>query len=44
MAVLEVTARQFMVTPELLAKIERARQQMKEGKYTECKTVEELNH
>ena len=35
----------FVVTPELLAKIEKARQQMKEGKYTECKTYEEtLKH
>ena len=31
----------FDVTPELLAKIERARQQMREGKYTECKTYED---
>jgi len=35
----------FVATPELLAKIERARQQMREGKYTECKTYEEtLKH
>ena len=35
----------FVVTLELLAKIERARQQMREGKYTECKTYEEtLKH
>ena len=35
----------FAVTPELLAKVERARQQMREGKYTECKTYEEtLKH
>ena len=34
----------FVVTPELLAKIERAEQQMREGKYTECKTIEELNN
>jgi len=34
----------FVATPELLAKIERARQQMREGKYTECKTIEELNN
>ena len=33
----------FIVTPELLAKIERAEQQMRDGKYTECKTIEELN-
>ena len=33
----------FAVTPELLEKIERARQQMREGKYTECRTVEEIN-
>ena len=36
---------QDWVTPELLAKIERAEQQMREGKYTECKTIEEsLKH
>ena len=35
----------FVVTPELLEKIERARQQMREGKYTECKTWEDtLKH
>jgi len=34
----------FVVTPELLAKIERAEQQMREGKYTECRTIEELNN
>ena len=35
----------FVATPELLAKVERARQQMREGKYTECKTYEEtLKH
>ena len=35
----------FVATPELLEKIERARQQMREGKYTECKTYEEtLKH
>ena len=34
----------FVVTPELLKKIERAEQQMKEGKYTECRTIEELNN
>ena len=34
----------FVVTPELLERIERAEQQMREGKYTECKTVEELNN
>lgn len=31
----------FVVTPALLAKIERAEQQMREGKYTECKTWED---
>ena len=31
----------FVVTPELLAKIERAEQQMREGRYTECKTWED---
>ena len=31
----------FEVTPELLKKIERARQQMREGKVTVCKTIEE---
>jgi len=34
----------FVATPELLEKIEKARQQMREGKYTECKTIEELNN
>ena len=35
----------FVVTPELIAKIESAEQQMREGKYTECKTWEEtLKH
>ena len=29
---------ELAVTPALMAKIERADQQMKEGKYTECKT------
>jgi len=33
----------FVATPELLEKIERSRQQMREGKYTECRTIEELN-
>ena len=33
----------FVVTPELLEKIERAEQQMREGKVTICKTIEE-NH
>ena len=33
----------FIVTPELLEKIEQAEQQMREGKYTECKTIEELH-
>ena len=31
----------FMITPELLEKIERARKQMKEGKTTVCKTLED---
>ena len=35
------TADDFVVTPELLAKIERAEQQYREGKVTVCKTVEE---
>ena len=39
-----VTQDDSIVTPELLEKIEKARQQMKEGKYTECKTFEELNN
>ena len=35
----------FIVTPELLEKIERARQQVREGKYTECLTYEDsLKH
>jgi len=31
----------FAVTPELMETIERARQQMREGKVTVCKTIEE---
>jgi hypothetical protein len=31
----------FTVTPALLAKLDKIRQQVKEGKYIECKTVEE---
>ena len=35
----------FVATPELLEKIERARQQVREGKYTECLTYEDsLKH
>ena len=34
----------FVVTPGLLERIERAEQQMREGKYTECRTFEELNN
>jgi hypothetical protein len=35
----------FDVTPELLARIERAEQQMREGRYTECRTYEDtLKH
>jgi len=33
----------FVVTPELMAKIEKSREQMREGKFTECKTYEELH-
>ena len=31
----------FVATPELLEKIERSRQQMREGKYAECRTIED---
>jgi hypothetical protein len=31
----------FTVTPALLAKLDKIRQKVKEGKYTSCKTVEE---
>ena len=35
----------FVVTPALLEKIERARQQIQAGKYTECLTYEDtLKH
>ena len=34
----------FAVTPELLAKLDNIRQEVKKGKYTECKTIEELNN
>ena len=36
-----VTQDDFFVTPKLLEKIEIARQQMREGKVTVCKTLEE---
>ena len=40
-----VTQDDFVPSPELLKKIERAEQQMKEGKVTVCKTYEEnLKH
>jgi hypothetical protein len=31
----------FVVTPELLAKLDAIRQRVKEGEYTECKTLED---
>ena len=34
----------FIVTPELLAKLDNIRQTVKNGKYTECKTIEELDN
>ena len=35
----------FVATPDLLEKIEKARQQMRDGKYTECLTYEDtLKH
>jgi len=34
----------FVVTPELLAKLDYIRQTVKNGKYTECKTIEELDN
>jgi len=34
----------FVVTPELLAKLDGIRQTIKKGEYTECKTVEELDN
>ena len=35
----------FMVTPELLAKLDNIRQRVNNGEYTECKTVDEaLKH
>jgi hypothetical protein len=35
----------FAVTPELLAKLDNIRQNVKNGEYTECKTVDEaLKH
>jgi len=33
----------FIVTPELLAKLDNIRQRVKNGEYTECKTIEELD-
>jgi len=34
----------FIVTPELLAKLDNIRQTVKNGEYTECKTIEELDN
>jgi len=34
----------FIVTPELLKKLDTIRQSVKNGKYTECKTIEELDN
>jgi hypothetical protein len=35
----------FVVTPKLLAKLDNIRQQVKNGEYTECLTVDEaINH
>ena len=34
----------FIVTPELLAKLDNIRQTVRNGKYTECKTIEELDN
>ena len=34
----------FIVTPELLAKLDSIRQTVKSGKYAECKTIEELDN
>jgi hypothetical protein len=35
----------FVVTPELSAKLDAIRRQVKEGEYTECATIEEaLDH
>jgi len=40
-----VTQDDFVVTPELLERIKKAEQQMREGKYTECLTYEDsLKH
>ena len=33
----------FMVTPELLDKLDTIRQQVKNGEYTECRTLDELH-
>jgi hypothetical protein len=34
----------FVVTPEIMERIEKSRQQFREGKYTECKTIEDINN
>ena len=34
----------FVITPELLEKLDNIRQRVKNGEYTECKTVEELQN
>jgi len=39
-----VEEKDFIVTPELLAKLDNIRQTVKNGKYTECKTIEELDN
>jgi len=36
-----VTQDDFMVTPQLLEKLDNIRQQVKNGEYTECRTWEE---
>ena len=45
MPVPQVRDDNLVLTPKLKEAIERARQQMREGKYTECKTYEDsLKH
>ena len=34
----------FVITPELLEKLDNIRQRVKNGEYTECKTIEELQN
>jgi hypothetical protein len=34
----------FVVTPEIMDRMEKSRRQFREGKYTECKTIDDINN